>query len=105
MYCKYCGKEIAEDAKFCPFCGNRRFKKVPPKRSKKAEKNIWEITDGKAYVAHCETRQEASALLDEICGKSEDVTKGTFFGDKIPKYWMDDSVKVNRIEVDDTEIR
>ena len=21
MYCKYCGKEIADDAKFCPNCG------------------------------------------------------------------------------------
>lgn len=22
MFCKYCGKEIAEDAKFCPNCGS-----------------------------------------------------------------------------------
>ena len=23
MYCKYCGKEISEDIKFCPHCGAR----------------------------------------------------------------------------------
>lgn len=23
MYCRHCGKEIADDAKFCPFCGEK----------------------------------------------------------------------------------
>jgi len=31
MYCLYCGKEISDDEKFCPFCGNKV--KVP--KSKK----------------------------------------------------------------------
>ena len=23
MYCTYCGKQISEDAKFCPYCGQK----------------------------------------------------------------------------------
>ena len=33
MYCKHCGKEIADDAKFCPGCG-KQTENQPPQQGK-----------------------------------------------------------------------
>jgi uncharacterized RDD family membrane protein YckC/type II secretory pathway pseudopilin PulG len=38
MYCRQCGKEVAQDAKFCPFCGyNMNSVPVPPATAQPAQ--------------------------------------------------------------------
>ena len=33
MYCKYCGKEIADDSIFCRYCGGKQEESVPSSTS------------------------------------------------------------------------
>ncbi len=46
MYCKYCGKSINDDSKFCKFCGN---KLVIPETDKNLKSNL-EIKNPSAIV-------------------------------------------------------
>lgn len=49
MYCKYCGKQIADDSAFCQYCGENQTKEVPIKIV--APKRKIELTNkGKVWI-------------------------------------------------------
>ena len=61
MNCRYCGKEIPNDAAFCPFCGKRteshlrqedrdKEKEKQKKKVKKRDKYEYEESKGKRRV-------------------------------------------------------
>ena len=41
MYCRYCGKQIEEDARFCPYCGSaqQEERQAPPPRQRYVDPN------------------------------------------------------------------
>ena len=41
MYCRYCGKQIEEDARFCPYCGSAQQEELqaPPPQQRYVDPN------------------------------------------------------------------
>lgn len=41
MYCRYCGKQIEEDARFCPYCGSaqQEERQAPPPQQRYVDPN------------------------------------------------------------------
>ena len=41
MYCRYCGKQIEEDARFCPYCGSaqQEGRQAPPPQQRYVDPN------------------------------------------------------------------
>lgn len=41
MYCRYCGKQIEEDARFCPYCGSaqQEERQAPPPQQRYIDPN------------------------------------------------------------------
>ena len=41
MYCRYCGKQIEEDARFCPYCGSaqQEERQAPPPQHRYVDPN------------------------------------------------------------------
>lgn len=41
MYCRYCGKQIEEDARFCPYCGSaqQEERQAPPPQQRCVDPN------------------------------------------------------------------
>ena len=41
MYCRYCGKQIEEDARFCPYCGSaqQEERQAPPPQQRHVDPN------------------------------------------------------------------
>ena len=41
MYCRYCGKQIEEDARFCPYCGSAKQeeRQAPPPQQRNVDLN------------------------------------------------------------------
>lgn len=68
MFCKYCGKEIAEDAKFCSICGKPISEPVLTEEALPIQ--MKESADGKRRCPHCNTRVPKGALICWRCGKS-----------------------------------
>ena len=65
MKCQFCGKEIANDASFCTFCGKKQEKKVEAPKQ--------EATD---ICVKCGTKLKADAKFCVVCGtKVEPQTK------------------------------
>lgn len=50
MYCRYCGKELSEDSKFCPFCGKSC---ANPVDTKKQEENFSHPSKSEITCPHC----------------------------------------------------
>ena len=45
MFCKYCGKEIKNDAQFCPYCGGKQGHEAAEPIARKASPGPGQMTE------------------------------------------------------------
>ena len=96
MYCVNCGREIAEESRFCPYCGKPVEPRIPPAPPKKSHKKLliglvifalllalglflWNSLDEKSeegYKKHCRevAYEELSDYYEDYAGKDLVVT-------------------------------
>ena len=67
MFCKYCGKELADDVKFCSGCGKRLAGELDSGQSKSEEKPAFE---NNGRVSQFETKSEPAQYTPSESPKS-----------------------------------
>ena len=68
MYCRFCGKELSDDSRFCPYCGKEQLEVV---RSVQSEQNNFGIV-----CPNCGERNVSVQIIPENTGGTT-VTKTT----------------------------
>lgn len=72
MFCKHCGKEIADDSLFCMYCGTRLdaslIKETDDAGSTETSKIKVEVYDGHKFEKDEKTKKKKSSLANEVIG-------------------------------------